>query len=207
MNPTISIVAAMAENRVIGKNNKIPWRIKEDLVHLRNLSTGHVVILGRKTYESMDWYYKKSGRQMPGKAYVIVTRDEKYKPERPNTYVAHSVEEALELAKDLEAGSSLRGDEVDEAITDSGRARMTMGSPLPTSRDRDDGNEPEIFIIGGQNIFEQTIGITNRLYLTIVKGDFEGDAYFPDYSEFTKVVSKEEKSEGEYQFTLLLLER
>ena len=94
----VSIIVAMDEKRGIGKDNKIPWHIKEDLIRLKNLTKDHVVILGRKTYDSMNWYYNRSGNPMPAKLYIVVTRDESYKPERENARTAHSLEEALKVA-------------------------------------------------------------------------------------------------------------
>ena len=65
----------------------------------------------------------------------------------------------------------------------------------------------EIFISGGEQIFKQTIHLADKLYLTIVNGNFEGDKYFPDYSMFKKVISKEEREEKEQRFTFIELER
>lgn len=94
-----SIVVAKAHNNVIGTKNRIPWRVRSDLVHLKNLTKDQVVILGRGSYDSMVWYYDKSGRPMPGKLYVVVTRDEAYAPARQNAVTAHSIDEALSLAR------------------------------------------------------------------------------------------------------------
>lgn len=165
----ISIVAAMDEKRGIGKDNKIPWHIKEDLIHLRDLTKNHVVIMGRKTYDSMAWYYDKSGREMPGKLYIIVTHDPSFKSNRSNVFSATSLEEALSKVK----------------------------------------NEEEIFINGGGQIFKEAIekGLVDRLYLTIVDGDYKCDAFFPDHSNFTKVVSEEDQDNGEYKFKYLIVER
>jgi dihydrofolate reductase len=96
----ISIVVAADKNGVIGRENKIPWRLRDDLVMLRNLTLGHTVILGRKTYQSMEGYYDKSGRPMPGRTYIVVSR-EGYTPSRQNAKVVSSIDEALELANTL----------------------------------------------------------------------------------------------------------
>src|SRR3990167_1035342 len=93
--PTISIIAALSENRVIGNKGRIPWHIKEDLVRLRNLTKDKVVILGRKTYESMAAYYDKSGREMPAKEYIVITTNNKYQSAINNAVVAHSFSEAI----------------------------------------------------------------------------------------------------------------
>lgn len=173
----ISIIAVMDQKRGIGKNNKIPWHIKEDLVHLKNLTMDHVVILGRKSYDSMVSYYNKSGNPMPGKLYLVVTRKKAYIPARDNAEAVFSINEAIANAKQE--------------------------------------NPDEIFIIGGQQIFNQTIGIADKLYLTVVDGNFDADTFFPDYSEFKKVVF-EQKGEPaltgrgrseDYKYTFLELER
>ena len=164
MKTKISIIAAMDEKRGIGKDNRIPWHIKEDLVHLKNLTKDQVVILGRKTYESMASYYQKSGRPMPGRLYIVVTHDKKYKTNNEKVSIADSLQSAI------------------------GKA----------------GNS-DTFIIGGGQIFKEAMekGLIDRLYLTIVKGDFNCDTFFPDYSEFNKFISKEEGSEGEYKYKFL----
>lgn len=96
----VSIVVAYAHNRVIGLQDTIPWRVRNDLIHLKELTKDQVVILGRKTYDSMASYYDKSGRSMPAKKYVVITRNQKYKSKRDNVDVATSFEDALEKAGD-----------------------------------------------------------------------------------------------------------
>ena len=162
----ISIVAAMDSKRGIGKNNRIPWHITEDLIHLKNLTKDKIVILGRKTYESMEEYYDKSGRPLPGRLYLVVTRDSDFKPTRENAKAVSSIEEAVKTAGDQEA-----------------------------------------FVIGGAQIFEQTLPFADKLYLTVVDGDFGADTFFPDYSEFTKVLSEQEGQEGEYHYKFIDLGR
>lgn len=100
--PLISIVVSMTDERVIGKNNMIPWHITKDLVRFKNKCLGRVVIMGRKTFDSLVSYYDKSGRPLPGKTYIIVTADTSYVPRRENTIVASSLKEALQKAKELE---------------------------------------------------------------------------------------------------------
>jgi dihydrofolate reductase len=164
----ISIIAAMDEKRGIGKEHKIPWHIVGDLIHLKSLTKDQIVILGRKTYDSMTWYYDRSGRPMPGKLYIVVTRDSGYKPTRNDAIIAHSLSEALQKAEG-----------------------------------------EEVFINGGGQIFHETMekNLADRLYLTIVKGDFGADTFFPDYSSFTKVISEENREEGDYKYKFLTLEK
>src|SRR3990167_6480881 len=98
-NTKVSIIAAMDEKRGIGKENRIPWHLKEDLIHLKSLTKDNLVILGRKSYDSMLSYYNKSGNPMPGRLYIVVTHDKEYKLGRENAAVANSLEEAISLAK------------------------------------------------------------------------------------------------------------
>lgn len=100
--PVISIVAAMAHNRVIGKENRIPWHITPDLVRFKEKCLNHTVIMGRKTFESLVGYYDKSGRPLPGRIYIVVTSDPSYQTNRDNCLVAHSFDEAVAKAKEVE---------------------------------------------------------------------------------------------------------
>jgi dihydrofolate reductase len=86
----LSAIVAMAANRVIGANNQLPWRLPADLARFKRLTMGHTLILGRKTYESI-------GRPLPGRTFVVVTRQQDYAPQ--GVKVAHTVDEALALAQ------------------------------------------------------------------------------------------------------------
>jgi len=86
----VSIIAAMAKNRTIGFKGSIPWRIPADLEHFKNLTMGHYILMGRKTYESI-------GGPLPGRLSVIITRQPGYKA--PGCRVAHSISKALEISK------------------------------------------------------------------------------------------------------------
>ncbi|MBK0404586.1 dihydrofolate reductase [Adhaeribacter sp. BT258] len=90
----IALVVAMAENNVIGKNNQLIWHLPADLKHFKNLTTGHPIIMGRKTYESI-------GKPLPNRTNIVITRQEDFKPE--GCLVAHSLPEALMLAQQLDA--------------------------------------------------------------------------------------------------------
>ena len=172
----ISLIAALAENRIIGNKNKIPWHIKDDLIHFKQMTLHHTVIMGRTTFESLMEYYKKSGKQLPDRKHIIVSRDTQYTVDLPQCFVTHSVEDALKIASEKEGEANRGGGEV--------------------------------FVSGGASIFEQTIGKADRLHLTLVHAQFEGDTYFPDYSNFTKVIGKEDKKTPEgLAYTFLDLEK
>jgi len=163
----ISIIAAIDEKRGLGKNNDLLFKIKADMQRLRELTTGHPLVMGRKTFESL-------GRLLPGRSHIVITRDHTnltdlaYKPE----VIAASLTDALEAAKKF------------------------VGAE-------------EIFIFGGGQIFKEAIekGLVDRLYLTIVKGEYEADTFFPDYSMFTEEIDREEHEEDGYTYTFLELEK
>lgn len=85
----LSAIVAMASNRVIGAGNQLPWRLSADLARFKKLTMGHTLVMGRKTYESI-------GRPLPGRTFIVVTRQQDYAPQ--GVTVAHSVDEALSLA-------------------------------------------------------------------------------------------------------------
>ncbi|OIP22725.1 diacylglycerol kinase [bacterium CG_4_10_14_0_2_um_filter_33_32] len=158
--PKISIICAISENRAIGKDNKLLWHITNDLNRFKELTSGHVVLMGRNTFLSI-------GRPLPNRTNIIITQDKRYKA--AGCIVCYSLEEAIETAKQYE--------------------------------------EDEIFIIGGGQIYKQTIGLVDKLYLTVVESEFEADTFFPDYSAFKNVVfEKSEESDG-YKYKFLELER
>jgi len=97
------MIAAMDVNRAIGYQGKIPWHIKEDLLRFKHLTTGRTVIFGRKTYESLLGYYQRSGRPMPERKTIIVSRSESHESHKTHeTHWTHSIEEAISLAKKIE---------------------------------------------------------------------------------------------------------
>ena len=161
----VSIIAGVAENMVIGRENNLLWNIPEDMKRFREITSGHPVIMGRKTFESLPLTF----RPLPNRTNIVVTRDSSYKvPE--GVIVVNSVEEALKIAK---------------------------------GKDKE-----EIFIIGGGQIYAQTIGLADKLYLTIVKGEFEGDTFFPDYKkDFKRVVFEKDGEHELYKYKFLELER
>ncbi len=87
----ISLIAAMDENRLIGKNNDLPWRLPADLAYFKKITMGHVIVMGRKTFESI-------GKPLPGRENVIVTSQQDYKVEGAS--IVHSIEELLQLDED-----------------------------------------------------------------------------------------------------------
>ena len=130
--PRVSLIAAMAQNRVIGIENRLPWKLPEDLAHFKALTLGHPVLMGRKTFESL-------GRPLPGRRNIVITRNSDYQPS--GCEFAASIPEAIALCLEAE----------------------------------------EIFFIGGAELYKQVLPLTDRLYLTEVQVEAQGDAWFPDY--------------------------
>ena len=155
-------VVAMDEQRCIGKGNDLPWHISADLKHFKEITQGGVVVMGRKTLESM-------GRTLPKRVNWVITRDPNWQFE--GTKVAYSIEDALA-----------------QAVAD------VAESEKPSS----------LFIIGGGEIFKQTIHLADRLELTHVALNVQGDAHYPEIpSEFKKVSSEQhvdEKSGIAFEF-------
>ena len=100
--PVISIIVAMAENRVIGNKNGIPWHIKEDLLRFKNLTLGKTTIVGRTTYDLLKNAYASRGKPMPDRRNVIITNNPAYKVDEANCYIVHSIAEAIKEAKEIE---------------------------------------------------------------------------------------------------------
>jgi len=179
--PIISLIAAIGENRALGYKGRIPWRISQDLKRFWDKTKGHVIIMGRRTFDSILTYYQKSGRPFPQRTFVIVTRNKKYRPNKANCFVAHSIEKALQLIKSHFVKPACR----------QGRA----------SRDK------EIFVAGGAEIYSQTIDLAQRLYLTIVKGKFKADVFFPEYKKFKVTSDAGWLKEDGYEFKFLNLKK
>lgn len=155
--PTISLIAAMAKNRVIGKDNKMPWHLPADLKHFKNITLSKPIVMGRKTFESI-------GSPLPGRENIIISRNKDYAID--GCIVVHSIEDALILLADYE----------------------------------------EIMIIGGGFLYSQTIEQANKLYLTFIDLDIDGDTQFPEFEnlnliEINRVKHlKDDKNPYNYQF-------
>lgn len=97
----IAQIVAMSENRAIGIDNQLPWHISEDLKHFKSLTDGGIVIMGRKTFESMH------AKPLPNRANIVITRDLDYQAKHENILVCHNLDEALEQATALARGKHL----------------------------------------------------------------------------------------------------
>jgi dihydrofolate reductase len=139
----ISIIAAMAENRVIGRENELPWNLPSEHRRFREITMGHPVIMGRKTFESI-------GHPLPGRKNIIITTQQGLSPE--GCTVVHDLQEGIKAC----------------------------------------GDADEVFICGGESVFREAMPLADRIYLTIVDEEFDGDAFFPEIpDDFVEIERKQ----------------
>lgn len=154
----VSLIAAIASNRVIGNRGGIPWDIPADRRRFRELTTGHPLIMGRKTFESI-------GRPLPGRRTIVVTRQPDYRAD--GCEVTHALEDAIALC----AGAA------------------------------------ELFVAGGGELYSQALHLADRLYLTLVDLEAEGDTTFPDLPEGTFEEEGREQLSSDPPATLVVYRR
>ncbi len=140
----ISMIAAMADNNVIGVRNSLPWNLPADMRHFREMTSGKAVIMGSRTYESI-------GKLLPNRRNIIVTIDKDQKV--PGAELVYSIQEAVDAVK----------------------------------------GEKEAMVIGGASIYRQFLPMADRIYLTVIDGKFEGDAFFPEIDMKQWKMASEEK--------------
>jgi dihydrofolate reductase len=132
--PRISLIVAMARNRVIGAGKRIPWHVPGEQKLFKQVTMGHHIVMGRKTYESI-------GRLLPGRTTVVVTRQPGYVV--PGAIIAHSLHDAINAAA------------------------------------RDD----EVFVIGGAELFRDALLVADRIHLSVIDAEPEGDVVMPDLND------------------------
>ena len=158
----VSIIVAIAQNGTIGDKNSLLWHIKEDMRFFRTTTSGHPVIMGRKTFESLG------SKPLSKRTNIVITRADR---EFEGALTAHSLEEAIRMA----------------------------------------GEDEEIFVMGGAQIYAEALSVVDRMYITHVECDYEGDTSFPeiDYSKWklVDVVRHERGEEYEYPFEFRTYDR
>jgi dihydrofolate reductase len=135
----ISLLAAVARGGVIGRDNTVPWHLPDDMRRFRELTTGHPVVMGRRTWDSLPVRY----RPLPGRRNVVVTRDPSWHADGAER--AGSIDEALALLGDV----------------------------------------PQVFVIGGAEVYAATLDRADELLLTEIELSVEGDAFFPVFDRET----------------------
>lgn len=154
----ISLIAAIAQNRVIGKDNDLPWRLPNDMKYFMQTTLGHHVVMGRKNYDSLPTKFKP----LPNRTNIVVTRQSDFKAD--GCAVVNSLEDGITLAKS--------------------------------------NGETELFIIGGAQIYQQALPMSELLYLTEIKSDIEGDTYFPEINkkEWHEISRKAHSADERHRF-------
>ena len=165
---TISHVVALSNNNVIGVDNNLPWNLKTDLAHFKNYTTNKIIVMGRKTFESI-------GRPLPNRKNLIVSNTLN---EINGAYIYKSTEEAIKNAKEMCINSEIYN---------------------------------EIVIIGGGYLFRDTLKITNKLVLSEVDCEIDGDVFYPkiNLEKWNEVSSKKftKDSDNDYDFVVKVYER
>tara|TARA_Y100000780_G_scaffold43653_1_gene35986 strand:- start:47 stop:556 length:510 start_codon:yes stop_codon:yes gene_type:complete len=136
----LALIAAMARNRVIGRDNAMPWHLPEDLRYFKAKTLGKPIVMGRKTFDSL-------GRPLPGRTNIVVSRQADLTLDGAQVFA--SIDDALNAAR-----QQAQADGVDE-----------------------------VMVIGGDNLYRQTLERADRIYLTRIDSEPEGDAWFPDFDE------------------------
>lgn len=158
-----TIVVAMGEKNEIGADNKLLWHLPKDLKHFKELTSGHPVIMGRKTYESI-------GKALPNRTNIVISRKKNWFQE--GILIVGSIKEAVKFAK-----------KIDE----------------------------DIFIIGGGNIYGQTMEIADRLVVTLVKTQLKADTFFPkiDFKiwKLKEEIFHEKDEKNEFDFSFQTYEK
>lgn len=163
----VSLIAAVSENNVIGKNNDLPWHLPKDMKYFKDTTMGHCVVMGRKNFQSIPPKYSP----LEGRTNIVVTRQKDFKGE--GIVTVHSIEEAIAFAESKQ--------------------------------------ETECFIIGGGEIFSQSLSYADKIYLTRIHSVIDGDVHFPvlDKNVWKEVsrtdVPADEKNN--YKFSFLILEK
>lgn len=151
----LSQIAACSNNRVIGRENRLPWHLPEDLKFFKEKTAGKIIIMGRKTFDSFP-------KMLPKRFHIVISRNQKAPYENTNLKFVSSLDEATRLAKNLTG---------------------EWGE--------------EVFIIGGAEIYRLSMAITDRIYLTEIDKNFDGDAYFPELGREFKLTAKRSSKDGE----------
>lgn len=159
----ISQIAALAKNKVIGSEGGLPWDIPEDMKYFRDKTAGHIIVMGRKTFESFP-------KPLKNRLHVVITRQKDY-PVPEGVHVFQDIASALEFCKG-----------------------------------KTDQWGQEVFIIGGGEIYKQSLLQSDYLYLTLIDGEFPGDTRFPDYEKDFVLTDKEDHF-GPINFSFCLFKR
>lgn len=158
--PLISLIAAVARDGTIGAGNAIPWQIRGEQKYFRGITSGHPIIMGRKTHESI-------GRPLPDRRNIVISRNPDYRAEGCEVFA--SIEDALAACRDA----------------------------------------PEVFVIGGAQLYRECLPRADRLYLTEIDADFGGDTRFPDFdrARWETISRQRQQSESGWSYDYAVYRR
>jgi dihydrofolate reductase len=163
----VSLIWAMADNRVIGIENRLPWKLPADMQWFRKNTLGKPIIMGRLTFESFG------AKALPGRRNIIISRDTDYSASENSDEIEvfSSIEAALDAVKDVE----------------------------------------EVMIIGGMSLYKQALPLADRLYMTLIHADLEGDAWFPEFDtgrwDQTERLDHKADEKNHYPYSFVVLNR
>lgn len=165
----ISIIVAMAHNRIIGKDNQMPWHLPADLAWFKKSTLGKPILMGRKTFESI-------GRPLPGRTNIVLTRDKNYSHD--GIVCVSSLAEGIQVAEEV------------------------------FIRQETPEQDAELMIIGGGSIYQRCLPLVDKLYLTHIDLETDGDTQFPEYgTNWTEIFSEshqpDEKNPYAYRYSIL----
>lgn len=149
----ITLIAACSTNRVIGKDNTLIWKVPGDLKRFKELTTGHTILMGRKTFESI-------GKPLPNRQNVILTKNKDFQVD--NCLVYNNLEEVLSLFE-----------------------------------------KQNLWVIGGGEIYKQLLPYCDRIELTLIHKEFEGDAFFPELNDNWVIENKEDHTCEDFEFSYI----
>lgn len=176
-------IAAMSENNVIGKDGDIPWHISQDFRYFKRSTMGKPMIMGRKCFESLPGI-------LPGRPHIVVSRSA-FANTTPNSFGPANEHESE--SRPIHSGLYY-AESIGEGID--------LGQKIARQCDAD-----QIFIAGGGEIYKQTMGLIDRLYLTLIHRNYEGDTFFPKFDWDDWHILSEERHEGDPAFTFFVLEK
>lgn len=164
MSATVTLVAAVGRNDVIGVDGGLPWRLPGDLPRVKAMTMGHVVIMGRKTFDSV-------GAVLPGRTTIVVTRQPGWSP--PETAQVPQPGDSRQPDDSSRPGVASRsGEPLPTAVH--------VASSVPQALELAASIDDDVFVLGGAQIYAQTMHAADRLELTEVHASPAGDAYFPE---------------------------
>lgn len=179
-----SLIWAMGENRLIGRDNTLPWRLPKDMRHFMAVTMGKPVLMGRKTFESMK-------AALPGRTNIVLTRDTAW--QRDGAKVVHDLQAGLDLAEQCCLPRNQKEDQKEG------------------QQDGQQDGQREVMVIGGADIYALTLPIATRLYITHVHASPEGDVFFPEFDLSAWQCLSEERFAADDKhssdFTIALYER